>query len=40
VLAGVTRKTAARDLDALVDVGVFVRHGEKRGTYYALGRMK
>ena len=33
-LAGVTRKTAARDLDALVEVGVLERRGEKRGTHY------
>jgi predicted HTH transcriptional regulator len=35
-LTGLTRKTAARDLDALVDKGVFRRIGEKRGTYYVL----
>ncbi len=39
-IGGVTRKTSARDLDALVDIGVFERHGEKRGTHYVLGRMK
>jgi predicted HTH transcriptional regulator len=35
-LTGLTRKTSARDLDALVDKGVFRRIGEKRGTYYVL----
>ena len=39
-IGGVTRKTSARDLDALVDIGVFERQGEKRGTHYVLGRMK
>ena len=33
----VARKTAARDLDDLVEKGVLQRHGEKRGTHYALG---
>ena len=36
-IADVTRKTAARDLDALVKKGVFKRIGEKRGTIYVLG---
>lgn len=36
-IAGVTRKTAARDLDALVEKGVLTRIGEKRGTIYVLG---
>jgi len=35
-LTGVSRKTAARDLGALVDLGLLLRVGEKRGTYYAL----
>lgn len=36
-IAGVTRKTAARDLDALVGKGVLKRIGKKRGTTYVLG---
>jgi ATP-dependent DNA helicase RecG len=39
-IAGVTRKTAARDLDALVAKGVLKRVGEKRGTAYILGEWK
>ncbi|MFV1968507.1 MAG: ATP-binding protein [Pirellulaceae bacterium] len=39
-LAGVSRKTAARDLDDLVQKGVFVRVGEKRGTRYILATKK
>jgi predicted HTH transcriptional regulator len=35
-LAGVTRKTAARDLDGLIEKGVLERLGEKRGAYYVL----
>lgn len=35
-LAGVTQKTAARDLDALVDANVLQRRGQKRGTHYVL----
>jgi predicted HTH transcriptional regulator len=33
-LAGLTAKTAARDLDDLVSKGVLLRVGERRGTYY------
>lgn len=33
---GVTRKTAARDLDGLVEKGVLKRVGTKRGTHYVL----
>lgn len=33
-LAGVTRKTAARDLDALVDARILQRRGLKRGAHY------
>ncbi len=33
-LTGAARKTAARDLDDLVEKGVFVRVGEKRGSHY------
>lgn len=39
-IAGVTRKTCARDLDQLVEAGVLERRGEKRGTHYVVGRMK
>ena len=35
-IASVTRKTAARDLDALVECGLLVRRGEKRGSHYVL----
>jgi len=35
-LSGVIRKTAARDLDDLVEKGIFERMGEKRGSYYIL----
>jgi len=33
-LANIARKTAARDLDALVDANILERCGEKRGTHY------
>ncbi|HYI12052.1 MAG TPA: ATP-binding protein [Thermoanaerobaculia bacterium] len=39
-IAGVPRKTATRDLDDLVEKGVFRRVGERRGTHYILGRKK
>ena len=35
---GVSRQTASRDLDALVQMGVFVRHGERKGTFYVKAR--
>lgn len=35
-LTGSTRKTAARDLDDLVQKSVLVRVGERRGSYYIL----
>lgn len=35
-LTSVIRKTAARDLDDLVEKGVLERLGEKRGIYYVL----
>lgn len=35
-LTGTSSKTAARDLDALVQKGVLVRIGEKKGTHYVL----
>lgn len=39
-LTGVTRKTAARDLDNLVQKGVLVRVGQKRGVHYVLATGK
>ena len=39
-LAGITRKSAARDLDDLVQKGVLERMGEKRGSYYILAGKK
>lgn len=39
-LTGTNRKTAARDLNGLVEKGVLVRQGEKRGTFYLLARGK
>jgi predicted HTH transcriptional regulator len=33
-------KTAARDLDDLVEKGVFESMGEKRGSYYILAAKK
>jgi len=36
-ISGVTRKTAARDLNDLVGKGVLERRGEKRGAHYVLG---
>ena len=39
-IAGVARKTAARDLEALVELGVLERVGTKRGSHYVLARRK
>ncbi|MCD5416138.1 hypothetical protein LR032_03420 [Candidatus Bipolaricaulota bacterium] len=39
-LTGVSRKTAARDLDDLVQKGVLMRIGERRGIYYVLTTRK
>lgn len=39
-LLGVTRKTALRDLDGLVEKGVIERIGAKRGIYYVLAGKK
>ncbi len=39
-ITGGIRKTAARDLDDLVEKGVFARLGEKRGSYYILAGKK
>jgi ATP-dependent DNA helicase RecG len=36
--SGATRKTAARDLAALVKLGVIQRRGERKATHYILGR--
>ena len=40
LLAGIIRKTAARDLDDLVTKGVFERVGVKRGVHYVLAKRK
>jgi ATP-dependent DNA helicase RecG len=37
-LAGVIRKTAARDLNTLVEKGIVERRGEKRSSHYVLKR--
>lgn len=39
-LTGAKRKTAARDLDGLVEKGVFQRVGQKRGIHYVLAKKK
>jgi ATP-dependent DNA helicase RecG len=39
-LTGATRKTAARDLDELVEKDIFTRVGEKRGSHYVLAERK
>ncbi len=39
-LTGATRKTAARDLDDLVEKDIFARVGEKRGSHYVLAGKK
>lgn len=39
-LTGVIRKTAARDLEGLVEKGVLERLGEKRGSHYIMARRK
>ena len=39
-LTGATRKTAARDLEDLVEKKIFVRLGEKRGSHYVLAGKK
>ena len=39
-LEGITRKSTARDLDDLVQKGIFERKGEKRGSYYILAGRK
>lgn len=39
-LTGTTRKTAARDLDGLVEKNVLQRVGQKRGTHYVLAGRK
>ncbi len=38
--AGVTRKTATRDLDDMVEKGVFKRIGVKRGAHYVMAKKK
>ncbi len=37
-VAGVPPKTASRDLKRLVEKGLLVKHGERRGTYYTFKR--
>ena len=39
-LAGVIRKTAARDLDGLVEKGILERVGAKRGAHYVVARRR
>lgn len=39
-IAGVPRKTASRELDNLVEKGIFRRVGERRGSHYVLGKKK
>jgi predicted HTH transcriptional regulator len=39
-LVGVTRKTATRDLDDLVEKGLLRLVGERRGAHYVLGKKK
>jgi len=34
----VTEQTAGRDLRQLVDIGLLLPHGEKRGRYYSRGK--
>ncbi|MGB3458407.1 MAG: Fic family protein [Halobacteriota archaeon] len=37
-ICNTTKRTATRDLTDLVNLGLFVRHGEKKGTYYTIRR--
>ena len=39
-LTGAARKAISRDLGGLVDAGLLVRIGERRGVYYVLARSK
>lgn len=39
-ITGAIRKTAARDLDGLVEKGVLKRVGSKRGVHYVVARKK
>jgi Fic family protein len=34
--ADITNRTALRDLDSLVEIGIFQRMGEKKTAYYVL----
>lgn len=36
--AGISRQTASRDLDDLVQKGIIVRHGERKATFYTKAR--
>jgi ATP-dependent DNA helicase RecG len=40
ILTGAPRKATTRDLGGLVDAGLLVRIGERRGAYYVLARNK
>ncbi len=35
-LTGAARKATSRDLGGLVDIGLLIRFGERRGVYYSL----
>ncbi|MCX6584696.1 MAG: hypothetical protein NT166_31375 [Candidatus Aminicenantes bacterium] len=37
-ITGAIRKTAARDLDGLIEKGLIDRFGEKRGSHYILSK--
>lgn len=39
-LTGAARKSISRDLGGLVDIGLLIRIGERRGVYYVLARSK
>ena len=39
-LTGATRKTTSRDLEDLVNAGLLIRVGERRGAHYVLSRVK
>ncbi|HLP62497.1 MAG TPA: ATP-binding protein [Candidatus Deferrimicrobium sp.] len=39
-ITGVIPKTATRDLDGLIEKGLIVRIGEKRGSYYVLSKRR
>jgi predicted HTH transcriptional regulator len=39
-LTGATRKTTSRDLEDLVNAGLLIRVGERRGAHYVISRVK